>query len=225
MLLGKQIQKIRKREGLTQAELGRRLGVSGSMIGQWEGGHRVPKFETIIAIADALNVSASQLMKEAGAFVYDPEELEALDSVKGGPTMSIGSNIRRYRKRAGMTQQELAQKSGLAVNTIRLYESEKRSPNGKLLEAIGAALGVSASDLLTSSNSSQQIVSADKSKYVKMLRHYQADLSTDLLLDEAITTLENYFSYMDKEALMHFSRPLAIAYLALKHEQDKKSAE
>ena len=80
MLLGKQIQKIRKRAGLTQAELGRRLGVSGSMIGQWEGNHRVPKFETIIAIADALDVSVSQLMKEAGAFVYDPEGLEALDS-------------------------------------------------------------------------------------------------------------------------------------------------
>ena len=61
--------------------------------------------------------------------------------------------------------------------------------------------------------------------YVELLRHYQEDLPEDALLDEAITTLENYFSYLDKDALLHHSRPLAIAYLALKHEQNKKDAE
>lgn len=61
MLLGEQIQKIRKRAGLTQAELGRRLGVSGSMVGQWEGNHRAPKYETIARIAKALDVTVEYL--------------------------------------------------------------------------------------------------------------------------------------------------------------------
>lgn len=60
-------------------------------------------------------------------------------------------------------------------------------------------------------------------EYVEMLRHYQENLRDDALLDEAIATLENYFSHMDKGELLHRSRPLAIAYLALKHEQGERA--
>ena len=59
-------------------------------------------------------------------------------------------------------------------------------------------------------------------EYVEQLRRYQEDLPDDALLDEAIATLECYFSCMDKGELLHHSRPLAIAYLALKHEQGER---
>ena len=53
--------------------------------------------------------------------------------------------------------------------------------------------------------------------YYELLKHYKDDLSEDVsLIDEAIATLEQYFSYMNKDELIHRSRPLAIAYLALK---------
>lgn len=58
--------------------------------------------------------------------------------------------------------------------------------------------------------------------YTDILRHYQEDLPDDALLDEAIASLESYFSCMDKGELLHHSRPLAIAYLALKHEQGER---
>lgn len=59
-------------------------------------------------------------------------------------------------------------------------------------------------------------------EYVEQLRRYQEDLPDDALLDEAIATLECYFSCMDKGELLHHSRPLAIAYLALKHKQGER---
>lgn len=53
--------------------------------------------------------------------------------------------------------------------------------------------------------------------YCELLKHYKDDLSEDVsLIDEAIATLEQSFSYMNKDELIHRSRPLAIAYLALK---------
>ena len=53
--------------------------------------------------------------------------------------------------------------------------------------------------------------------YYEMLKHYKNDLSEDIsLIDEAIATLEQKFSYMNKDDLIYRSRPLAIAYLALK---------
>ena len=48
------IREERKKAGLSQAELGKRLGVSQSMIAQYECGIRTPKIPTIRRIADAL---------------------------------------------------------------------------------------------------------------------------------------------------------------------------
>ena len=62
MLLSERMKTTRKRAGITQQELGRRLGVSGSMIGQWENGFRNPKYETVKRIAVALDVSAEYLL-------------------------------------------------------------------------------------------------------------------------------------------------------------------
>lgn len=54
--------------------------------------------------------------------------------------------------------------------------------------------------------------------WVNILKHYQESdgVDDDELLDEAIATCEDYFETMDKERLMHHSRPLVVSYLALK---------
>lgn len=54
MTIGQLIQQARKEAGLTQVELGARLGVSGSMIAQWENDLRKPKNETAWKIYAAL---------------------------------------------------------------------------------------------------------------------------------------------------------------------------
>ena len=48
------------------------------------------------------------------------------------------------------------------------------------------------------------------------LMHYTYDLDCcSNLKQEAITTIEDIAQYMDEDELLHHSRPLAIAYLAL----------
>lgn len=48
------------------------------------------------------------------------------------------------------------------------------------------------------------------------LMHYTYDLDYDSdLKQEAITTIETIAQYMDEDELLHHSRPLALAYLAL----------
>lgn len=59
----------------------------------------------------------------------------------------IGERIRDGRKRAKMTQAELAQKVGLATITIRQYESGKRIPKIQTLVKLAAALNVPAESL------------------------------------------------------------------------------
>ena len=47
------------------------------------------------------------------------------------------------------------------------------------------------------------------------LIHYTNDLGDVDLKQEAIATIENIAQYMDEDELLHHSRPLALAYLAL----------
>ena len=54
--VGCKIKAARKAKKLTQEELGRKIGVSFQMIAQWENGHRNPKYETLLKIADALEM-------------------------------------------------------------------------------------------------------------------------------------------------------------------------
>lgn len=59
--IGENIKRIRKEKGLSQKELGQKLGVSQQMIGQYEKSNAVPKLETLQKIADALDVPLSEL--------------------------------------------------------------------------------------------------------------------------------------------------------------------
>ena len=53
------------------------------------------------------------------------------------------------------------------------------------------------------------------------LMHYTNDLSDGAdLKAEAVAVIEQIAQYMTKEALLHHSRPLALAYLALTEEVD-----
>ena len=61
MSIGENIKKIRVDAGLTQKELGERLGITSQSIAQWETGRREPKYQSMVKIADALNVPVSSL--------------------------------------------------------------------------------------------------------------------------------------------------------------------
>lgn len=58
MTIGERIKAARKKAGLTQKELGDKLGVSYQMIGQYENDSRKPKLETLEKIANALQIDA-----------------------------------------------------------------------------------------------------------------------------------------------------------------------
>lgn len=61
--------------------------------------------------------------------------------------MSVGENIRRYRKSRGMTQAQLAEAVGLTEGAVRHYENGIRAVKPELLESIAAALSVSVNAL------------------------------------------------------------------------------
>ena len=56
--------------------------------------------------------------------------------------MGIGDNIKKYRKQAGLTQKQLAERLGVATGTIQQYELGKREPRFEQLYRIANALNI-----------------------------------------------------------------------------------
>lgn len=74
-LVGKQLRDARKRAGLTQAELGAKVGISGSAVGQWEQGKTTPSWKQAQKVAEVLGVAA--LVPEEFSQLRDVVELQA----------------------------------------------------------------------------------------------------------------------------------------------------
>ena len=66
MTIGQRIKEARKSTGLTQRELAERAGTATGTIQQYELGKRQPRIEQLQRIADALNISAYDLIENAG---------------------------------------------------------------------------------------------------------------------------------------------------------------
>lgn len=69
-VLGERVRELRQKRGLTQVDLGERLGLPQSRVSEIEKGSRVPNLETILRLALALDCKVSALMA-----VFDREDL------------------------------------------------------------------------------------------------------------------------------------------------------
>lgn len=56
--------------------------------------------------------------------------------------MKIGNSIKSVRSQRGLSQVELAQKTGLAQNVISRIERDVHKPNDETLKKVSEALGV-----------------------------------------------------------------------------------
>ena len=87
--------------------------------------------------------------------------------------MSISESIRFFRKKAGLTQKDLARKCGLAEITIRQYESGKREPRSSQLAKIAGALKLSETELYLGQRIEYTDLRSSDAGYRNRLRAYE----------------------------------------------------
>jgi transcriptional regulator with XRE-family HTH domain len=58
--------------------------------------------------------------------------------------MKYGERLQQLREKAGMTQEQLAERSGVKLWTLRGYEQGRREPSWKAALSLAGALGVAA---------------------------------------------------------------------------------
>lgn len=78
MEIGKQIQKIRKENNLSQEQFGKRFHVTRQTVSNWENEKSYPDLQTLISISDGFDVSLDKLLKDT------PKMVEDFDSAVAG---------------------------------------------------------------------------------------------------------------------------------------------
>lgn len=86
MTTGRLIKAARKKAGITQKELGERLGIAYQSVAQWENDLRNPKHETLQRIANALGVPVQQLTPEHPSAAFDFQDVAIEELRKKLPT-------------------------------------------------------------------------------------------------------------------------------------------
>ena len=79
--IGKRIRKYRKAKGWRQEDFAERIGLSVTYTGMIERGEKVPKLETFITIANALEVSADLLLADVLSTGYNIKSSEVTEEI------------------------------------------------------------------------------------------------------------------------------------------------
>ena len=139
MSTGQRIQQARKAAGLSQKDLGLKLGVSGSMIGQYENDLRNPKLETLQKIATALDVPITYLlgtMNDEGAIDLGLTTLELSKRLRTDPSI-VTEALNIVHPDYPISHQAFEEIKRTAMKLLmqkRMAETQERSNNHKDLD-------------------------------------------------------------------------------------------
>ena len=91
--------------------------------------------------------------------------------------MGVSANIRQLRKKAGLTQIELADKVGVSIATLRRWEAGETSPTGTRIIELANLLGASPDELVKDgeAKSSRPVISYPNSENSNGMLVYEGE--------------------------------------------------
>lgn len=102
---GKRVASLRDERELTQVELGKKIGVTGTCVWNWEGGNTFPRSAALSKLAQALGTSVEYLSSGIGSAT---------------PSKSNGSAHRSLADVITETREVVASAAGVPVSKVRV---------------------------------------------------------------------------------------------------------
>ncbi len=96
LLFSKRLKETRIEAGLTQAELGAMVGVTKVSVCCYEKGTRTPTLDTLVDLANALNVDFSYLLGQDGYAVAEQDDAYGINFSK--EEIQFMRGLRRHKK-------------------------------------------------------------------------------------------------------------------------------
>ena len=149
MNIGERLIQLRSHLGMTQAELGGKIGFTGSHISKLERGLTEPSDEILFSICNVTSARFEWLKNGEGQ-MFD-EDVPPVDYA------SVGERIREARKTCGYTQKELAEKVKCTYEMVSKAELGKLTPSDRWLKKVAKECHVSLQWLLTGHEEEQTV--------------------------------------------------------------------
>ena len=178
-MLGKRINELRKSSGMTQEELGKKLGVVKSTISLWESDSSEPNHAATIALAKLFGVTTDYLLGAEGDAMGTEEKINEI-------AQRVGRNIRSIREQAGLSQRDFAEGFGVSNGAVGMWETGKRQPDLNMLIQIAHFGGTNLDDLVMKDLTPPVPLYVRNMVYLRKKRGYsQGELATVLGLQGA----------------------------------------
>jgi transcriptional regulator with XRE-family HTH domain len=142
---------VRRRLGLTQAELAARLGQDEHQICRWEGGRQKPHPGIASRIDLGLRALEGRPVDDADAPLSFFDLTRWRRKLPAGVTLTpqtFGERLRARRLELGLSMREVAGRAGVSRGTIYCLEADRQRPSVTVAGALGHVLAVNVTGAL-----------------------------------------------------------------------------
>lgn len=167
-MIGEKIREQRKENGLTQTELGKRLGVVKQTISNWENEISQPSNDALTEMASLFDVSIDYLLGLTDERRHESTLSWRLPSVSN----RFGTILKNFRREKGLTEKAFAEQLNITEQTYIGIENGFLSPSINLLKKISSICGYDL-DYLTGA-SDTTAVSSDLPSTLEADFHFRA---------------------------------------------------
>jgi transcriptional regulator with XRE-family HTH domain len=139
-MLGAMLREARLDSGKSIRESADLLGISPSTLSSYEHGRKAISLPELEVLAYTFDIPVKAFWNKDTPIT---DERPALDAARAIPLRNrvIGAQLRLQRQEAGLTQAELAERTGLPASRISAYERGRRPIPLPELEVLAASLG------------------------------------------------------------------------------------
>ena len=137
-----ELRRLRRRTGLSQEHVARRVGTTRHRLGAWERGQQ-PPLHAVRRLAAVYGVPIAQVARAAG--VPAPRLLDA-HCWSPGDLPAVLVVLRHW---SGLTQRELAERCGCSTSTVRAWERGRGHPSERTRLRVEQVYGLRDGLLLT----------------------------------------------------------------------------
>ena len=133
--LGNRLRTARRHAGLTQAEAAQVVGTTAQTVRNWETARNEPPMSAIRKLAERYSVSEDSLLDNLTT-PFAPSATRL--GFRYGRVIVDGQKLSEARAEAGLTQDDVAEMTGLSISAIRRYERGISSPATRTLQTLAS---------------------------------------------------------------------------------------
>jgi len=105
----------------------------------------------------------------------------------------FAENLRKIRRKKGLTQEKLAEKANMSLQYLALLEIARKFPSGEMLERLANALDIETYELLAVASSANNELELLRNNIISEVKTLNESLAKNIT-DEVIKAIKNTLS-------------------------------